>query len=78
MNCYLEKPVKIIDTYTINCQIINNGYSPKEKFYLYPYYYIRDYEFPFEIIIPNKMKNEASFLFPKQELYLFIYLILLI
>ena len=78
MNYNLEKPIKIVDTYTINCEIINKGYSPKEKFYLYPYYYISNYKFPFEIIIPNKMKNEASFLFPKQGLYLFIYLILLI
>ena len=78
MNCYLGLPTTIVDNYTINCEIINNGYSPKEKFYLYPYYYIRDYKFPFEIIIPNKMKNEASFLFPKQGIYLFIYLILLI
>ena len=78
MNCSLVLPSTIVDNYTINCEIINNGYSPKEKFYLYPYYYIRDYKFPFEIIIPKKMKNKASFLFPKQGLYLLIYLILLI
>ena len=78
MNCQLGKPTKIVDDYIINCDIINNGYSKKQKFYLYPFYYINDYYIPFEVIIPKKMENKSSFQFPKHGLYIFLYLLLLI
>ena len=78
MNCKLGKPTELVDNYIITCDIANNDYSIKESFYLYPFYYINDYYDPLEVIIPNKIKNKASFLFPKFGLYIFFYLILLI
>jgi hypothetical protein len=60
MNCQLGKPTKKVDDYKINCEIINNGYSTKQKFYLYPYYYIKDYYLPFEVIIPKKMEMKKK------------------
>ena len=79
MNCQLGKPTKKVDDYEINCEIINNGYSTKQKFYLYPYYYINDYYLPFEVIIPKKMEsdNKSSLQFPKHGLYIFLCLLLL-
>lgn len=78
MNCQLGKPSELVDDYIINCDIINNGYNKNQKFYLYPFYFIKDYYFPFEVIIPNKMKNKSSFQYPKHGLYIFLCLILLV
>ena len=65
--CKTGSPKKIGKNYCIFCSFnidINNKIDNVYNVYLYPYYGILQFDYPFEIIINNVMKNEENFIPP--------------
>ena len=71
--CEIEKPKRIMRNYLFNCymDMIPGDEIPYDNIYFYPYYFQDDFDYPYEVLIPETLKGQKPIIFtPKIQVYI--------